>query len=977
MPSTSLIALTSDMIFDLNGRKGKTITRLIDGDLLTKIDASGTNEDAFVLPYRSMIVLPNIYGNMKFEVWESFGSGGTFTVRLYNAAKILLGTYSKAKSAFNSWQVNNPATVSSAPLNGLTMEQHTTVRFIEIYLPLAADLNIGDFELRLYGDITGAAASIYPGTAIGSRTDPGRYGHGINIIDDRIQEYLQGSPSTYLSPLMAGSLRVGHDGARFNIYPESYEDPLIESPIDLGRYGNDNLKTRAFNFTLPRDIQIQMYHGGGSLKNLTLEQAQVSNGEYVPNIAPVNDFKYLEIGADATQLSSWDAKAKLIAGLAGLYGTNASADMTGITVTNGSSTVGQGGMNEIEVGNEINRDWAGATPYHTPLEYYITLKACYDEVKARGSDALVMAPAVTFMDVTYWRAVYFWHFWLYGVTPFPMDGANMNLYLNSDLDGQGQSGGSTGLNPEAWGLNTRLASLNTLWDLIFPNTDLHLSEYGFASFAGSPYDVVAIGSKTSAQVSGDIALRTEAIFQLYPFVRKTFYYAFFEDGTGSFNSMAATTYAHFTPGYNGNTVYPVGYCLTNKFFVEKDYNYHSTLITNGGTVSAWITVKNHPTDPLKKLFKVWRGTMNGSTGLVAVPVGANAVSATLYTLNYSSLTPNSAAALISGTNINVTATEGMQWLEVTYETPGNVDPVADAGTDQTIQLPTSQVTVNGSGSSDADGTITTYAWTKISGPATFTITSPSSVSTTITGLVEGTYVFRLTVTDNDGGTDTDDITITVQPANIAPTAAAGSDQSITLPTDNVSVNGSSSSDPDGTITTYLWTKISGPVTYTITSPGSASTTITGLIAGVYVFRLTVTDNDGATDDDDIQITVNEEPGNASPIAVAGSDQAITLPINFVTVNGTASNDPDGTITDYLWQNISGPATYTITSPTTAITTITGLVAGTYVFRLTVTDNDDAIGSDLITITVNPDPAAPTNRRRWFRGAWFRNIFRRG
>lgn len=971
MPSTSLIALTSDMIFDLNGRKNKTVTRLIDGDLLTKIDASGTSEDIFVLPYRSMIVLPNIYGNMKFEVWESFGSGGTFTVRLYNAAKTLLGTYAKAKSAFNSWQVNNPATVSSAPLNGLTMEQHTTVRFIEIYLPLAADLNIGDFELRLYGDITAAAESIFPGTEISSRTDPGRYGHGINNIDDRVQEYLTGSPSTYLIPLMGGSIRVGFEGSRFDIYPGTYSNPLDGTYFDLGRFGNNHIKTRVFDFTTPRDIEVQFYHGGGSLKNLSAGEAATSNNEYHPE---VNDFRYTEVGADPELLASWEGKAELIYTLISIYGSNASASLAGKTITGGTATAGQGGLKEAEVGNEINRDWAGTNPYHTPLAYYLLLKSCYDRAQDAASGVRIAAPAVTFMDVTYWKAVYFWHFWLYGKdVPFPADILNMNLYLNSDLDGQAQSGGSTGLNPEAWGLYTRLGTLNTLFDQIFPNAELHLSEYGFASFAGSPYDVPAIGSKTSAQVSGDIALRTEAIFQLYPFVQKSFYYAFFEDGTGPFNSMAATAYAPFTPGYNGNTVYPVGYCLANKFFVEESYNYHATLVDNGGTIGPWITVKTHPTDPLKKLFKVWRGTMNGSSAIVAVPVGANAISATLYTLDYADFEPNSAAALISGTDINVTATEGMQWLEVTYETPGNIPPVADAGTDQTIQLPTDQVTVNGSGSSDADGTITTYAWTKISGPATFTITSPSSVSTTITGLVEGTYVFRLTVTDNDTDTDTDDITITVQPVNVAPTAAAGIDQTITLPTSSVSVNGSGSTDSDGTIVTYAWSKMSGPVAYTITSPSSASTTITGLVAGVYVFRLTVTDDDGATGTDDIQVTVDEEPGNESPVAEAGNGQTISLPIDFVTVDGTASSDPDGTISSYLWTKVSGPATYTITSPTTAITTITGLVAGTYIFRLTVTDNDSATDADEVTITVLAAPSS--NRRRWFRGS-LRNIFRR-
>lgn len=100
-------------------------------------------------------------------------------------------------------------------------------------------------------------------------------------------------------------------------------------------------------------------------------------------------------------------------------------------------------------------------------------------------------------------------------------------------------------------------------------------------------------------------------------------------------------------------------------------------------------------------------------------------------------------------------------------------------------------------------------------------------------------------------------------------------------------------------------------------------------------------------------------GNALPTAVAGSDQTITLPTSVVTVNGSGSFDLDGTIAAYAWSKISGPSGPSITSPTAASTTITGLVAGTYVYRLTVTDDLGAFGSDDITITVNAAPPPPT------------------
>ena len=171
--------------------------------------------------------------------------------------------------------------------------------------------------------------------------------------------------------------------------------------------------------------------------------------------------------------------------------------------------------------------------------------------------------------------------------------------------------------------------------------------------------------------------------------------------------------------------------------------------------------------------------------------------------------------------------------------------------------------------------------------------NPASAATDITGLVQGVYQFQLQVTDNNGATATDVISITVNAAaNIPPVADAGLDQTITLPVNIVTLSGSGS-DADGTIATYSWTKISGPSSSTIVNPATAATDVTGLVQGVYQFQLQVTDNNGAIGTDIVQVTVNAAP-NQPPVADAGLDQAITLPVNTVTLSGSGS-DADGTI----------------------------------------------------------------------------------
>ena len=171
-------------------------------------------------------------------------------------------------------------------------------------------------------------------------------------------------------------------------------------------------------------------------------------------------------------------------------------------------------------------------------------------------------------------------------------------------------------------------------------------------------------------------------------------------------------------------------------------------------------------------------------------------------------------------------------------------PTANAGADQSITLPTSTVSLTGSGT-DPDGSIAAYFWTKISGGAG-TITNATSSATTVTGLVQGVYKFELKVTDNNGATGRDTMQVTVNAAgNQSPTANAGADQSITLPTNTVSLSGSGT-DPDGVgVVGYAWTKISGPSAYNVVNANSPLTDVTGLVQGVYQFQLTATDNGGA------------------------------------------------------------------------------------------------------------------------------------
>jgi hypothetical protein len=193
--------------------------------------------------------------------------------------------------------------------------------------------------------------------------------------------------------------------------------------------------------------------------------------------------------------------------------------------------------------------------------------------------------------------------------------------------------------------------------------------------------------------------------------------------------------------------------------------------------------------------------------------------------------------------------------------------------------------------------------------------------------------------------------------NKPPIAIAGPDQVITLPTDSISLDGSASNDADGTISEWLWTKISGPAPVTIIDATSQKTSVKNLVAGTYRFELKVMDDKGLSSLDTMQVLVDEVfTSNHHPIANAGPDQTITLPVNSISLDGSASTDPDNNITNYLWAKISGPSSFSIAGANTVQTQVADLTQGSYQFELVVTDAGGLFSRD--TMNVNVTLAAP-------------------
>ncbi|MGL6268399.1 MAG: PKD domain-containing protein, partial [Chitinophagaceae bacterium] len=306
-------------------------------------------------------------------------------------------------------------------------------------------------------------------------------------------------------------------------------------------------------------------------------------------------------------------------------------------------------------------------------------------------------------------------------------------------------------------------------------------------------------------------------------------------------------------------------------------------------------------------------------------------------------------------NAGAVSTDDVQLIVNTSlaPSPSNQAPTANAGNDITLSLPTNSATLTGVGN-DADGSISSYAWLKISGPSGGNLQSPSAANSVISGLVAGTYTYRITVTDNAGATATDDVQVMVNAAplvpNTAPNANAGRDISITLPANSVTLNGTSSVDPDGNIVSYNWRKVQGPAGSTFSSTNIASPSVNGLARGQHEFELTITDNRGASSSDRVLVTVIKI--NQKPVAKLSRDTiAVVLPVQNAELSAIDSYDPDGVVTNYEWTYKKGPKDPKMFSPQSSKTVIADLVSGTYEFDLVVTDDDGEKDKKAVVVIV--------------------------
>ncbi|NWW58984.1 K0319 protein, partial [Ifrita kowaldi] len=286
-----------------------------------------------------------------------------------------------------------------------------------------------------------------------------------------------------------------------------------------------------------------------------------------------------------------------------------------------------------------------------------------------------------------------------------------------------------------------------------------------------------------------------------------------------------------------------------------------------------------------------------------------------------------------------------------------------AGDNIQVMLPKNEVELNAFAvPPPSTETAYTYEWSLISHPADYSgeMEHRHSQTLKLSHLSVGLYAFKVTVSgENAFGEGF--VNVTVKPAvriNQPPVAVASPKvQEVSLPTTSTFIDGSQSTD-DVKIVSYHWEEIKGPLREQKASADTPVLHLSNLVPGNYTFRLTVIDSDGAANSTIASLTVNK-PVDYPPIANAGPNQAVTLPQNFITLNGNQSSD-DHEIVSYEWSLSpkSKGKVVAMQGVRTPYLQLSAMQEGDYTFQLTVTDSARQRSTAEVTLIVQPENNSP-------------------
>ena len=272
----------------------------------------------------------------------------------------------------------------------------------------------------------------------------------------------------------------------------------------------------------------------------------------------------------------------------------------------------------------------------------------------------------------------------------------------------------------------------------------------------------------------------------------------------------------------------------------------------------------------------------------------------------------------------------------------NIAPSVAAGSDMTIDE-SETIQLHASGSDPNNDTLS-YEWSLLEGSdSTLPDMANQDISLTLTQA--GLYRFSVMCSDGVNLSPADEVVVTVNDVNHAPTAFAGKDADVEMGS-RVTLDGSGSTDPDGDELDYTWTQVAGAQVL-LQDAQDPNPWFDAAADGTVEFELIVSDGFVSSMADRVVVRVLSL--NNAPVADAGEDLHVYVG-DTVSLDASGSFDPDNDVLSYSWSQTSG-AQAELAGAAASQPTFTPTTSGVLVFAVTVSDGQTS-SFDSVSVTVD-------------------------
>lgn len=505
-------------------------------------------------------------------------------------------------------------------------------------------------EVKVYAQTLGPAASILPSPAPGP-PDEGKYfmGYG-KVFNDTLMD-----DAGY-------EIRLQNDMGYIDTSKKATGKNLV-----LTKYGNSIELT--YKPAVRNGRKIFPYFAGPR-----------DGFKYPPSFN--NDSKDIPAGADSAAMSSWMTTYDTYYAVAAKLGRNKNASLTGYSILSAAAGSGFGLIEEIEVGNEDDARWAGPLRFHNPHIKLFKLKQAYAGVKAADPSIKVISGALTAIDSSYMKAMYFVNLLRFKTKAVPFDIQAINEYA-TDAGGQ-HSGTSSGITPEQFRLYEKWKAFLSFRDRYYPGMPVYHAEFGYDVHEGSNYDVPAVAGQTKEQtkaywymrgMEADALARVSKIFQ---YTQRNIPGGDFSTTGFSYDTLLTSSgknlpeYLH--PFLNKQVLENGGWTslprdlywfMTCRTLVLENYRAWPELIMHGDSTGVWIAKYSHFSNSNQVVYSIWLGSNKNLLFTNYPVIIPGAITATIVTPEVGTKQGKHTSLNVSNGTFRTTVMEFPQYILVT------------------------------------------------------------------------------------------------------------------------------------------------------------------------------------------------------------------------------------------------------------------------------------------------------------------------